>query len=309
MDKNLKSYLETLVDLEKNAYMQSQLLNNLRNRIDRLGKPIVYQKPQKKEADFLSNLQIGVVGTAFVGAILGAIVGLVNSDGLFDAIDKVIGTGIQWLLYGLGAGVVVGIILHIYECHANKNDYNIDYLNYVSSTENDNIRVNKEKEQIKQLQAISSATIQKQAATNALLQQYYDIGVIPPEYQNIIAVCSIFGYLEKGICDKLKGYDGAFAQYQMDLRFKRLEDKLDAVLASLEQIKENQYVLYNAITQVNQNVTTLINKTERQLHLMEKLDNKMDIMNYYQQQTLVENRYQSYLQTYTVLKLKEYNER
>lgn len=308
MDKNLKSYLETLVDLEKNAYMQSELLKNLRNRIDRLGKPIIYQKPQKKEADFISNLQIGVAGTAFVGAILGAIIGLVNSDGLFDAIDKVIGTGIQWLLYGLGIGVVVGIILHIYDCRANNNDYNIDYLNYMSSTENDNIRVNKEKEQIKQLQAISSATIQKQAATNELLQQYYDVGVIPPEYQNIIAVCSIYGYLEKGICDKLKGYDGAFAQYQMDLRFKRLEDKLDAVLASLEQIKENQYVLYNAITQVNQNVTTLINKTERQLHLMEKLDNKMDIMNYYQQQTLVENRYQSFLQTYTVLKLKEFNE-
>lgn len=308
MDKNLKSYLETLVDLEKNAYMQSQLLNNLRNRIDRLGKPIVYQKPQKKEADFLSNLQIGVVGTAFVGAILGAIIGLVNSDGLFDAIDKVIGTGIQWLLYGLGIGVVVGIILHIYECHANKNDYNIDYLNYVSSTENDNIRVNKEKEQIKQLQAISSATIQKQTATNGLLQQYYDLDILPPQYRNMVAVCSIYGYLQDGICSKIYGHDGALAQYAMDLRFRRLEDKLDIIISSLEKIRENQYVLYSAIKQVNTNVQNLLEKTDKQIHLMNSIDQKMEIMNYYQKQTAIENRYQSFLQTYTVLKLKEYNE-
>lgn len=308
MDKNLKSYLETLIDLEKNAYMQSELLKNVRNRIDRLGKPIIYQKPQKKEADFLSNLQIGVAGTAFVGAILGAIVGLVNSDGLFDAIDKVIGTGIQWLLYGLGVGVVVGVILHIYECHANKNDYNIDYLNYVSSTENDNIRVNKEKEQIKQLQAISSATIQKQTATNAVLQQYYDLDILPPKYRNMAAVCSIYGYLQDGICDKIHGHDGALAQYKMDLRFGQLEEKLDIIISSLEKIRENQYVLYSAIKQVNTNVQNLLEKTDKQIHLMNSIDQKMEIMNYYQQQTLAENRYQSYLQTYTVLKLKEYNE-
>ncbi len=79
----------------------------------------------------------------------------------------------------------------------------------------------------------------------------YQMDVIYPKYRNIVAVSSIYEYLASGRCSRLDGPDGAYNLYEMELRQNIVIGQLSAISGNLEQIKNNQYTLYQDLLTAN----------------------------------------------------------
>ncbi len=87
--------------------------------------------------------------------------------------------------------------------------------------------------------------------TNSILNDYYESNVLYGKYHNFVAVSSICDYLSSGRCDSLEGPDGAYNLFEMESRTNLIINKLDIIIDSLDQIKQNQYLLYKELQSIN----------------------------------------------------------
>lgn len=94
----------------------------------------------------------------------------------------------------------------------------------------------------------------------AARNELYAYNVIFGKYRNIVALSSIYEYLMSGRCASLEGADGAYNIFEGEIRADRIIAQLDAVNSSLDQIKQNQYMLYTEMSSVNSSLASL-NKT------------------------------------------------
>lgn len=105
---------------------------------------------------------------------------------------------------------------------------------------------------------------QEQTKTKQALASVYSLNVIHPKYRNLVAVASFCEYFETGRCSQLEGHEGAYNIYEQEIRLDRIITKLDVIISKLEEIKNNQYVLYQSIMQAN-NVLNRIDKANYQM--------------------------------------------
>ncbi|MBE5778815.1 MAG: hypothetical protein E7331_05725 [Clostridiales bacterium] len=87
--------------------------------------------------------------------------------------------------------------------------------------------------------------------SQALLEKLYASDVIFPKYRNLPALTSISEYLITGRCDSLTGPHGAYNLYEEEIRQNTVIAQLNVVIRNLEQIKQNQYLLYEQVSQIN----------------------------------------------------------
>lgn len=88
--------------------------------------------------------------------------------------------------------------------------------------------------------------------TKQLLNKYYNENIIYGKYRhNIIAISSFYEYLDSGRCSSLEGHEGAYNIYEMEIRLSHIIGKLDDVLENLNDIKNSQRKLYDAICESN----------------------------------------------------------
>lgn len=88
-------------------------------------------------------------------------------------------------------------------------------------------------------------------ALSGALEKLYAENIIYPKYRNMVAVTTIYEYLESGRCNRLEGPDGAYNLYEMELRQNIIIGQLSVIASNLERIKENQFMLYNEIVEAN----------------------------------------------------------
>lgn len=81
--------------------------------------------------------------------------------------------------------------------------------------------------------------------------QLYNCNVIFGKYRNFVAMSTIYEYLVSGRCTSLEGTNGAYNLYESETRANIIIAQLNHVLESLETIKENQYMIYDAIQNVD----------------------------------------------------------
>lgn len=84
-----------------------------------------------------------------------------------------------------------------------------------------------------------------------LLMRLYSSDIIFPKYQNLVATTTMYEYFASGRVSELTGPDGAYNLYEQELRSNIIINKLDTISSQLEKIKNNQYVLYEAIKDTN----------------------------------------------------------
>lgn len=94
------------------------------------------------------------------------------------------------------------------------------------------------------------------------LDDLYNYDVIFPKYRNLVAISSIKEYLESGRCYELEGPDGAYNMYEMELRQNLIIDKLTDIVENLNEIKENQYLLYQSLNEANEKIDYIMNDIE-----------------------------------------------
>lgn len=121
---------------------------------------------------------------------------------------------------------------------ANKNNqkkYDNDYPMWIESN--------------KESLAYLNAPLQK---TKSTLEKLYSADVIYPKYRNLPALTSIYEYLITGRCDELTGSHGAYNMYEDEVRKDTVISQLNTVIANLEKIRQNQYMLYQQVSYIQQ---------------------------------------------------------
>ena len=89
------------------------------------------------------------------------------------------------------------------------------------------------------------------AETRVTLKNLYSLDYIFPKYRNLVAMSTIYEYYASGRCSELTGADGAYNLYEMELRQNIIIGQLDQIVDRLDQIKQNQYMLYTELKETN----------------------------------------------------------
>lgn len=101
----------------------------------------------------------------------------------------------------------------------------------------------------------------KKTESERALDKLYALDVIYPKYRSLPALTSIYEYLVIGRCNSLTGPDGAYNLYENEIRANAIIWQLSVVIKQLEQIKQNQYALYQQVKEIQSRT----NAIEREL--------------------------------------------
>ena len=99
-----------------------------------------------------------------------------------------------------------------------------------------------------------SVLVKKLNETANIRARLYDKGIIYPKYRNITALTSIYEYFQTGRCSDLIGPDGAYNLYEQEFSANVIISQLDTVIKNLEQVKQNQYMLYQQVSSIKSEV-------------------------------------------------------
>ena len=282
-DFDLLEYIKRVYGLEVLLYQQRSLKRKLNNRLKEVSnislqktKPLIsfdkktYMKPIIDTMLLIATI-VGVIGFVFFGMLSGEFF-----LGIFAFI-------MSFIVLGL-----FGCVLYIIGLSEAKRA--------LSETERQNSEIaldnkkieenNKRKTQI--ARNISSqinselAIIQYNISqTEQTLEQYYSMDIIYEKYRKkLVAISSFYEYLSSRRCYSLEGPDGAYNIFEMEIRQNIIIQKLDEAIRKLDQIKENQYMLYSAIQDSNNTTTRLYKKIDEASKTMKKIEENTSISEY-----------------------------
>lgn len=245
MDKNtLKKYLKRALELEKNKMELEQSLL----KINRKYTPKIIETDNTK---FVKDNG----GAGYLGLIIGGILGVIWS---WHDTEVAAGLGKVILCAAIGFGISWFIINKINSSEIEQKKLKLAQKNAAIEKENsqNTLSANKKNKII----ALSVNKI-KSAITNTQteLDILYASNFIYPKYRNLIAVASMYEYLDSGRCNSLEGADGAYNIYELEVRLDRIITKLDIIISNLEQIRANQYYLYTAIKEMQPHIDRVTN--------------------------------------------------
>ena len=84
--------------------------------------------------------------------------------------------------------------------------------------------------------------------------------IIFPKYNDLVAWTTFYEYFVTGRVEGLAGPNGAYNLYESELRSNIIISKMDVIISQLESIRDNQYVLFKSIQDVNRNIEGMSGK-------------------------------------------------
>ena len=270
--QDLKVYLKQAMELEASVYTQDKAIAEAKTVLQKQ-KPIL-RKVQIKSIPAPSSPVLSprpdtiIWVSLFMWAIIFSAVALVALvvfflDFSFLALLALVASGfISYLL-------IKCIIKKKKRIKANEASYDYEMQKYKKALEkhkqDKEIAQKEYTEQVKIAQTeFSDATHRHEIATEAVdqmlvpfeeskevLQRLYSLDILFPKYRNLVAVSTMYEYLASGRVSALEGPDGAYNLYESELRLNLIINKMDVIIQQLEDIKENQYSLYNVLKQTN----------------------------------------------------------
>lgn len=246
--KDLVKYLSYLKTMEESIYTLEATKSKLTQRINSLGFANTYTEPKMKESDLSLG---GCVSFPFICGAVGIIPGII-----FGYIAAVNGNSfltplIVTVIIAAFIGFIIGAVTMGMEDKKESEDYENAQMIYKQNVENDKLRVERELKEKNFLMGESKKIENQLSIVRHDLSEAYSIGVIFETYRNFCAVSSFYEYLASGVCDTLDGPDGAMRLYRNEVLQGRIIESLQKVISSLEDIKQNQYTLYEAIERGN----------------------------------------------------------
>ena len=273
----LKEYLSALVTMEKEVYLQNQLLYGRKSRMDMLAIPTNYQKPiliKPELADSSDNAPAAFIGLCMgvkFGAIPGAIIAIIAGGPLKSFFGSLLaGAGIGILCVGF----IVGMISVYYDSNRKKeslqtynselkkrtDEYNIALVQYEQAVKSDAARVQEEQKARSFLRQECKEIKSQLQKSKAALESLYANDVIFPKYRNFVMVSSIYEYIYTGRANTL---GEAYNILESEMRLDRIISQLDTIIAHLVDIKNNQYIIYSAIQEANAKLAQINDSSQR----------------------------------------------
>ena len=281
----IKEYLGYAKFLEVSKFTLYTAKNKLQQKIDSLGRYRNFEKPTSD----VSNSFDGFWRNFFILLILGLIIASIccaGEDGdpivnllsillivtLFTDIDLLIGVGIS-----IGAALVGAFIIAIIKSINYSAKYNKKLNEYKRKIENDKDRVKEEKIQINILKEEQAELNQQISVIDNTLERLYSLNVVYPKYRSLIPIVTIHEYFDSGRHSSLPE---AYNKYEEESRQNRIIEQLDVVISMLEQIRNNQYALYEAIQESNEIADRIYYQSEKMLSSNRKIAHNSEIAAY-----------------------------
>lgn len=247
MTKNeILNYLNNAKTLESRKYGLQEAINALEN----LKSDLICKKT---DTHFMENGNFGIMdiilcgwGHFFKWVIIGAII---------PSVILTFIPALESLMYLVIFGIVFG--KRYLDLQKNKEicQKNIEDANNSNHEIDEKIKtINNKIEEIKE----------ELKSTDNLLDKLYNINIIHKKYyKNIIAVTSFYDYIDTGRCIEFGGPRGIYDTYETEVRLDTIIWKLDEIIEQLEEIKQNQFALYQAITAGNQLAEDIFKSNKR----------------------------------------------
>ncbi len=271
----MATYLKMVCSLENDKFTLESSKADLNYKARTYGIKRKFPKPYKAESGFdFSDYSILILVGALLGLIGSSIYIFLTASG--STIEKILFIlFFSWLHTEIYAGIVIGIVsaLFLILCFAIKESQATSRENkqrlreYKTKVADDNVRVEREKKCIPIFYAHIKEIDKKIAVLNSTLNKLYSYDLIFKKYRgNIVALNTMYEYFISGRVTSLaaqNGMDGAYNLYENELRQNIIIEKLDVIINSLEQIKANQYLLYEAIQEANQALLDITDMAEK----------------------------------------------
>ena len=88
-------------------------------------------------------------------------------------------------------------------------------------------------------------------------KRFYSLGVIFEKYRDLIPLSTFYEYLMAGRCDTLEGANGAYNIFESELRANVIIKELSDIKNTLEEIKNNQYMVYSELKNIQNSLSEL----------------------------------------------------
>lgn len=103
--------------------------------------------------------------------------------------------------------------------------------------------------------------------------ELYAYDIVFSKYRNPVALASFYEYLSAGRCDSLEGANGAYNIYETECRANLIVSKLSQVIETLEEIKENQYMIYAALNDIDSSLGKLNSTMGKAVNSLTNIEN------------------------------------
>ena len=264
MQKELLPYLQEIVSLEQAAYVEGNLLDTVRNERKSIDtRKYVIPEPEVPEHENVDKRRVFFVGWMIAFLVF--------------VIARVCGTRfVVSLLIALAFFAVVSLVLlwTLKENAEQTNDdrkekYQQEMAQYPIDVQNEEDAYQQALRLAEYYDQLIAQQEKKLEDTRRLLREAYDKGLLYGKYRNFVAVCSICEYLESGRCSELGGPDGAYNLFEQEIRMNLIITQLGLIISELDEIRENQAMLYDAISTGNRLTRQLIERTNESIRLGE----------------------------------------
>ena len=279
--KDLLAYLENAIQLECDVLEQNTIIDSFTQK-SLSNKPtiITLQKPAKPQMQYGYVEKGKAGGTA---AVVGGIAGIIFMIFCMTSINNGSTQGIITFLFLIIIGICIWFIvqgskmLSEYNEIKQKNEAIVNHNAKVQRDyENECSRIDSANQSSRNNYAANYPIWEKShqeglAYMSKPLQETKDVlfglykkDYIYSKYHNLPALTSIYEYMVTGRCDELSGPHGAYNLYEDEVRKDMVISQLNTIIDNLEQIKQNQFMLYQRVKGI-QNEMTSINAEIRQI--------------------------------------------
>lgn len=296
---DLKQYVKCIYELEASLYGQQALCTSINTIIENLQcTPLEQLSPLYEIPNDIGKFNSKgciqcALGFGIFGLIIGALSGIRLSWGnmFSDVPFSALVSGVFFSVVGL----VIGIVINKNRQQKEKNELNYYLEENRRISEQNQIKENQNKikteiiwkktEKYKRgLQRIESLY----SATQTVLNKYYSYDIIYPKYRDFVAVSTFYEYLSSGRCTSLAE---AYNMYEDELIKKLMLRKLDDIIERLDSIRDNQYMLYTAIQDINNNTRKLTEIMSKSVDSLENIDNNINMIEYHNSITSQNSEY------------------
>ena len=311
-----KDYLKQVKDIEVSCYRQKRFIQNTNQKISKLydqncwinnNQPKEPKKPiGMGDGDNFDCFLLFVLFFIAFGGILGLVIRVIyiwvkNSFLRIDELFKK--ETLTWIKIGAIAFGVAYFLLCLLgeraDVRESKRQYPIEMAEYQKTVQSRKATYNWNQEQIELLTRLNQKNQSELQRTQNLLQRYYNLNVVYPKYRGLVPICTIYEYLESGRCSSLTGPNGAYNLYESELRMNLIIGRLDIIIRKLDEIKRNQYLLYQAIMSSNAQIDRISSAMGNLQNTADSIERNTALSSYYNGITATNAAFMGWLSAYS----------
>lgn len=283
---DIKEYLSHAKSLEVTRYTLGIAKDKLQAKINSLGHKRQISKPVSNAEKgfhffwsiFWAILIIGILITAISsGDFLSSILIIVSIVLLFFSPHLLAGVAISFAA-AFGTGIIAGIIACIISAIEKRAKYSKRLKKYKEEIYRDEQRVAGEIEQIRLLKKQQNELTDEIAKVEAVLKKLYSIGIIYADYRGLVPIVTLYQYFDSGRCQDLPT---AYNMYASESILKDIASKLDQAILLLSEIRDTQYMLYEALQEANATAERIYRQSEAMLASTRSIERNTEIAAYH----------------------------